>query len=226
MYCAPRYRRGHGGVAILWRKNFYSVQKLKQFASHRCMGISIDNSTFIFSVYLPSRTGCTDSFKEALDTLQVIKEKFNPSGLLIFAGDLNADPGASGGPVSTTPVNEQGRILSKYLQSWGFTSAHLHLNDTPSSHTFENTSKQCISTIDHFICASHNLNLFKSCCVLHDLPSNTSDHCPLVAESALTPFAILNNRRRINVLCTTGGNFLRRRSQGVTVWPSAINCES
>ena len=120
MYCAPRYRRGHGGVAILWRKNLYRVQKLKQFASHRCMGISIDNSTFIFSVYLPSRTGCTDSFKEALDTLQVIKEKFNPSGLLIFAGDLNADPGTSGGPVSTTPVNEQGSILSKYLQSWGF----------------------------------------------------------------------------------------------------------
>ena len=119
MYCAPQYRRGHGGVAILWRKNLYNVQKLKQFASHCCMGISVDNSTFIFSVYLPSRTGCTDSFKEALDTLQVIKEKFNPSGLLIFAGDLNADPGASGGPVSTTPVNEQGRILSKYLQSWG-----------------------------------------------------------------------------------------------------------
>jgi len=101
VYCAPRYRRGHGGAAILWRKN---VRKLEQFASHRCMGISIDNSTFIFSVYLPSRTGCTDFFKESLDTLQVIKEKLNLSGLLIIAGDLNADPGTSGGPVSTTPV--------------------------------------------------------------------------------------------------------------------------
>ena len=88
VYCAPRYQRGHGGVAILWRKNLYNVQKLKQFASHCCMGISIDNSTFIFSVYLPSRTGCTNSFKESLDTLQVIKEKLTPSGLLVFAGDL------------------------------------------------------------------------------------------------------------------------------------------
>ena len=94
----------------------------------------------------------------------------------------DANPETSGGPVSTTPVNEQDRILSKYLQSWEFTSAHLHLNDTPSSYTFENTSKLCKSTIDHFLCVSHNLALFNYCHVLHDLPSNTSDHCPLVAQ--------------------------------------------
>ena len=43
--------------------------------------ISLDISTFIFSLYLPTRAGCTDSFKEALDTLQAIKEKLNPSCL-------------------------------------------------------------------------------------------------------------------------------------------------
>ena len=56
---------------------------------------------------------------------------------------------------------------------------HLYLNDTPSSHTFENTSKQCKLTIEHFVYASHNLALFNSCHVLHDL---TSDHSPLVVE--------------------------------------------
>ena len=91
------------------------MRKLKQFANHRCIGISIDNSIFIFSVYLPTSAGCTESFKEALDTLQVIKDKLNPSGLLIFAGDFNANPGASGSPASTTSVNEQGHILSIYL---------------------------------------------------------------------------------------------------------------
>ena len=80
-------------------------------------------------------------------------------------------------------------VLFPLHQSWGFTSAHLHLNDSQSSHTFENTSKQCKSTIDHFICISHDLALFHSCHVLHDLPSNTSDYCPLVAEI------------RSNVLC-------------------------
>ena len=43
-YCAPWYRRGHGGVAILWRKTLHNVQKLKQFSNHRCVGITLDNS--------------------------------------------------------------------------------------------------------------------------------------------------------------------------------------
>ena len=77
------------------------------------------------------------SFKENLDLLQVAKEKLDPSGLLIFAGDMNAFPGNVGGPRSTTPVNEQDRIPSRYIQTWGFMSVHLHLNDVTSSHTFE-----------------------------------------------------------------------------------------
>jgi len=55
-----------------------------------------------------------------------------------------------------------------------------------SSHTFENTSKHCKSTIDQFLCASRNLVHFKSCYIAHDLPSNTSDHSPLVAEISST----------------------------------------
>ena len=84
------------------------------------MGITLDNKTSVFSVYLPTRSGCTDNFKESLDTLQVIKEKLDPSGIVIFAGDLNADPGIHGGPFSATPANEEGRILTRYIQSWGF----------------------------------------------------------------------------------------------------------
>jgi len=123
------YSSGHGEVAIFWRKTLHNVQKLKQFSNHHWVGITLDNSISIFSVYLPSRSGCTDSFEESLDLLQVAKEKLDPSGLLIFAGDRNADPGHLGGPRSTTPVNEQVRILSRYIHTWRFTSAHLHLND-------------------------------------------------------------------------------------------------
>ena len=120
------------------------MQKLKQLANHRCVGITLDNNISVLSVYLPSRSGCTDNFKESLDMLQVIKGKLDPSGIVIFAGDLNADPGTHGGPLSTTPVNEQGHFLARYIQSLGFTSAHLHLSDTPSSHTFENPASQLL----------------------------------------------------------------------------------
>ena len=48
-------------------------------------------------MYLPSRSGCTDAFKESLDYLDSLL------GLLAFdndvtvIGDANADPGPSGG---------------------------------------------------------------------------------------------------------------------------------
>ena len=37
----------------------------------------------------------------------MIKEKLDPSGILIFAGDLNVDPGTHGDPLSTTPVTSR-----------------------------------------------------------------------------------------------------------------------
>ena len=44
-------------------------------------------------MYLPTRSGCTDIFKEALDSLCVIVDMF--SGRAFFLGDFNADPGNS-----------------------------------------------------------------------------------------------------------------------------------
>lgn len=106
------------------------------------MGINIADRKVIFSTYLPTRTGCTDAFKESLDFLQMIKSKLDGSTMVVFAGDLNADPGAEG----VTKVNEQGQILNTYLRRWGYTSCHLHLNTAPSSHTYEADHNGCKST--------------------------------------------------------------------------------
>ena len=142
------------------------------------------NHLKIFSTYLPTRSGCTDIYKETLDHLNVIREKYSDNGILIFAGDMNGDLGTSDGPRATTTINEQGQILSHYLKSWNFVSAHLHLNTETSSHTYESESNSCISTIDHFLCPQHCLPSLNKCSTLNNLSSacNTSDHIPLVAE--------------------------------------------
>ena len=146
------------------------------------MGINIADRVAIFSSYLPTRAGCTDAFKESLDLLQMIKSKLDGSTMVVFAGDLNADPGVEGGPCATTTVNEQGRILNQYLKRWGFTSSHLHLNTVSSSHTYEGDHNGCKSTIDHLLCAERFLPQIQSCYVIDNEPSNTSDHLPLYAE--------------------------------------------
>ena len=96
--------RGHGGVAILWRKTLSDVHKLSEFASHHHIGISVCNHLKFFSTYLPTRSGCTDIYKETLDHLNVIREKYSDNGILIFAGDMNGDLGTSDGSHATTTI--------------------------------------------------------------------------------------------------------------------------
>jgi len=143
------------------------------------MGINIADRIAIFSTYLPTRTGCTDAFKESLDFLQMIKSKLDGSTMVVSAGDLNTDPGAEGGPSATTKVNEQGQILNTYLRRWGYTSCHLHLNTAPSSDTYEADHNGCKSTIDPLLCSERHLPQVQSCYVVDNEPSNTSDHLPL-----------------------------------------------
>ena len=46
------------------------------------------------------------------------------------------NPGSDGGPLSTTPSNEQGRILLRYLAKWELLSVHLHTCSTALTHTY------------------------------------------------------------------------------------------
>ena len=62
----------------------------------------------------PDLDAHADNFKDTLDRMSVIKT-VESNSLVIFAGDFNADLGSDGGPKSTTPVNEQGKLLLHYV---------------------------------------------------------------------------------------------------------------
>ena len=95
------------------------------------------------------------------------------------------DQGSHVGPLSTTHVNEQGRILSQYLSLWNFVSAHLHKSHLSSSHTFESKAHSTVSTIDHILCHQSFLPRFQSTNPLPEHPLNTSHHLPVVASIQL-----------------------------------------
>lgn len=135
-----------------------------------------------FSVYLPSRSGCTDVFRESLDYLDSLINLYGIDNDIVVLGDFNADLGLHGGPMATTSSNEQGRILHRYLHDWNFLSVHLHLNQSHDSATYESEAHGSRSTIDHILCPSRFFNSFRSCYVLDEDPSNTSDHLPIHAE--------------------------------------------
>ena len=97
-------------------------------------------------------------------------------------GDLNTDPGSEGGPLSSTPVNEQGRILLRYLQRWNYLSVHLHDKDPGLlrnvTHTYCSGAHNTISTIDHILSPQHLLSRFSNFFVSEEEPINFSDHSP------------------------------------------------
>ena len=146
LFCTPQLLRGHGGVAIGWNSRLdHLIKPTPIVSSHRMIGIEIQLypvPVFVFSVYLPSRSGCTD---ESLDQLDTVLGPLPPLSDIIILGDFNADPGSQGGPLSTTRLNEQGRILVPFMVSWNLVSTHLHKSHLSSSHTFESEAHGTLS---------------------------------------------------------------------------------
>ena len=139
----------------------------------------------LLSVYPPTCTGCTYIFKKSLEYLDSMINLLGYKNDVFILGDMNADLGLSGGPMASTPTNEQGKIVMQYLKRWNFLSAHLHLSPTPATSTYESEahgSISSISTIDHILCPSHVLPSLLSCRVIEEEPSNNSDHLPITCQ--------------------------------------------
>ena len=181
--CSPRNIRGNGGVALFIRKSFTQfVKRLPDFCNERVVTVSVSLSArplCIIAAYIPARSGCTDPFKESLDFLNGIFLQLSVSHDVIILGDMNADLGVAGGPRASTSVNEQGKILLRYLGRWDFLSVHLHVGPSHSSHTYCSEAHGTLSSIDHILCSRHLLSSFSSCFVADDAPLNLSDHFPV-----------------------------------------------
>jgi exonuclease III len=86
-----RWKRGQGGVGLLWRKNLV-VKKI--FLSDRLVAIKIKTGparwSIICGVYLPSTNYSTIDFQNELDALESLCLKERGENDLIILGDFNA----------------------------------------------------------------------------------------------------------------------------------------
>ena len=123
-------------VPLGWHTSLDQFVSLLPFVSTCRIGIECNPTNcplFSILVYLPSRSGCTDDFKEALHQMEAIIMLLPPGADIIIMGDFNTDVGHLGGPQSSTQLNEQGKILHRHFTRWEFASSHLYLLSTPSS---------------------------------------------------------------------------------------------
>ena len=187
--CTPRYIRGNGGVAILWQKALDRiVRKLWDISNDRLVAIQLLNlhrPICLLAVYLPSRSGGTDVFKDSLDYVDSVLGQLCLDNDVCILGDFNADPGSEGGPLATTNVNEQGHILLRYLRKWEYISTHLQPQSSIShfaTHTYVSEAHGSCSTIDHILAPRHLLSRFSESLVWDEDPLNLSDHLPVSAS--------------------------------------------
>ena len=195
VHCVPRLIRGAGGVALFWRKSLFpAASKLTQLATERIVGIRIPtmNRPICFlSVYLPTRTGGTDIFKDQMDLIEAYIGLLSDCDVVIL-GDINADPGSLAGPYVSTCTNEQGTILWRYLERWGYLSAHLWTAHAGlATHTYVSEAHSSCSTIDHILLPGHMVGSIGYAGVLDEQPLNLSDHLPVLATlSCSVPVAV------------------------------------
>jgi hypothetical protein len=162
--------RGFGGVAILWKKDLdQNVRALKD-GGNRVQAIEIatvNSKLVLVCVYMPSK-GLSDHYDDFVDTLEQLHEiieKFQRTHKLVIGGDFNED-------ISGSIVTRRQRFLQNFIEEHslsavlpGATFVHVNGRDSSSIDFFLQTGREKLLSQDEIIC---------------DLPSNTSDHYPVL----------------------------------------------
>lgn len=138
--------RGHGGVAIIWKKDIDHLVKPIQDGSEKLQAIEIQGTSgdclLLISVYLPAKGSKNHEleYQECIDQLYELCQKYQESHKIIIGGDMNEDLNIQ----SNTKRNQYLRDL--------ILEAELAYENT--SKTFVNSFGQEVSEIDYFF---HNL---------------------------------------------------------------------
>lgn len=171
--------RGYGGVGILWNKEIdYMVKSLPDGNERfQCIELSPVNTKplLISSVYLPTR-GYKDSiqtFRESIDQMYEIVQKFQSTHTLIFGGDFNEDLRKQ------LKNDERSECLMEFMNE-------CYLDYLSTGHTYVNPRGEDCSEIDYFVFSKHCYSMFSTKTILRDLDTNVSDHYPIAIEVSIT----------------------------------------
>lgn len=178
------WRRGKGGVAILWRKVLdRNIERLFDIGNDRIMAIRIKTVTgcnlFIISVYLPSSNSSVNTYKMCLEELEDVINQLYNRGKIIVLGDLNCHIGMHGGSRSFSELNERGKLFVGLMQRFSFISLNSQQLCSGPLETFYSSNGHIKTTVDHILIKEDQAHLIKSCYVGDDNSSNLSFHRPI-----------------------------------------------
>ncbi len=186
------YRRGKGGVSILWNIKLTSAIKLIDCDSDRLIAISIqlENrlSLTIIGVYLPDSHYGLDAYKDCLDKVKDMYFTYCDFSEVIILGDFN---GQILGPSSVQEILvPRHKELQEAVVTMELVSAVTLGQCKGPGYTFNAFAGGPRTVIDH-ICLKHTkVDLIQQCTVLEENSENLSDHLPVVIKLNLSPLNV------------------------------------
>ena len=170
----PQYLpRGFGGVAVIWKDGIDSKVKPLEEGRERIQCVEIQtskNKNFLaISVYLPAvgSRNHEDEYKDAIDQLYEILQKYQNTHEIMIGGDLNEDL------ANYNRRNKRKDYLQQFILELGLTY-------TNCGKTFLRPNGEECSELDYFLWKMDSQASNKI--ILKDIISNTSDHYPIRTE--------------------------------------------
>ena len=197
------YKRGQGGVMILWDKSLTRISPINEIIHDRICGVRLQNENGavfnIFNVYLPAQ-GSPDILSVAIDELSAILDNAETGAMNIIAGDFNSDLGLSGGPRAVRPCTREGLIIKNFIDKYKLFPFNLSTISTGPINTFYGPNSE--ACLDYIMIPIEMENMLISSKTLDFEELNTSDHLPVTASLNIRkvkcPTIDISYQKRIN----------------------------
>ncbi|XP_069138863.1 uncharacterized protein [Argopecten irradians] len=193
--------RGFGGLAILWRKEI-NVCPIESECNDRviCCSLQLENRSHVFVIgtLMPSTNVSIGVYKETLEHISDLLDKYSQYGHVIIAGDFNAQISKQFGSKNHLRPNDRGEILEPFIVDKDLVSINSQAWANGGTSTFVSKTGNG-SLIDHMFIESRRVDCVEECSTLDDNYLNVSDHLLiriryrtplLVREHAGNPYAV------------------------------------
>ena len=164
--------RGKGGIAIIWPKLIDKYIKRLEDGNNRIMTIKIQSTSktiCLVNTYLPTQmSNSVSEYRECLDIIQTIIEKYGPTREMVLCGDMNG-----------TLIDDRSNAHDCKLKNFVKENKLIHSDALSTQPTFFHHNGKSTSQIDYILLFGNFINKTN---ILRQHATNTSTHVPVVAE--------------------------------------------
>ena len=173
-----RWKRGQGGVAIVWKKHLKAQRLL--LGNDRIVAIKfrMNNQNYVFcSIYFPSTNSNLADFIDTLTCLNAVCTQLSyREEQISIAGDFNVHVSD---PRSGQRENNRGKLLLEMFAEFDMFPVNV---DMPCMGPLFTYYSSCGNSVVDYIFASRNIERIVKCVKVGDEhPCNLSYHLPLIA---------------------------------------------